>query len=269
MSISEFRGQIKLNSRFPYKIEFSNAPKRMLPHWHEEIELMYFYNTEGCQYLCHGELIDVKAGDLIVANSCEVHECFDFGNKASVCCLITSLEALGCQSVGFANKYNSEEISRYFEQLLKKRDTEKFSLEVMSAIYGILADLCTCNDSVSDNASSKYPNIKRIKTALEYIGNNLSSQIKISDLAQITNLSEDGFYHIFKSTTGMSPSLYILEQRIISAQKLLKNTDYSMSEISLQCGFCSSSYFAEKFKAVCGVSPNKYRKDMQILDESL
>lgn len=259
MSISEFHDKVKLNAKFPYKIEFSNTPQRMLPHWHEEVEFMYFYDTSGCEYLCHGELIQVNKGDLIIANSCEVHECFDFGANASVCCLITSLNAIGCENFQFKNKYHSAEISAFFERLLKIKNQENFQLEVMSAIYGVLANLS--KEKIEDFTFESTTNIARIRDALKYINNNLSLPIKVNDLAELVSLSDDGFYHIFKKITGISPSIYILEQRLIKAQKLLKDTDFSISEIAEECGFCTPSYFAEKFKEICGTSPGKFRKE--------
>lgn len=265
MSVADFRNEVKLFKEFPYKIQFSNTPQRLFPHWHEQVELMYFYSTDGCEYLCHGEIIEVKAGDLIVANSCEVHECFDFGKNTSVCCLIFDPYALGCKDYIFLNKYSQNNIVQYFEKLKALNHSKKeYNFEVMSNLYGIIAELYKVGEGTE--YSAKNFNIKRIKEAFKYINANISEAITVSNLAKTVALSEDGFYHIFKDATGVGPSLYILQQRIQKAQKMLIETDLSITEISENCGFCTPSYFAEKFKRVCGVSPNKYRKEGQNLD---
>lgn len=82
------------SQHFPFRVQCSNHPLRMPPHWHSAIELMYFYATEGCEYRCRDSVIPVRGRELIVANSTEVHECRDFG-RSSVCCITIAPEMLG------------------------------------------------------------------------------------------------------------------------------------------------------------------------------
>ena len=51
-------------------------------------------------------------------------------------------------------------------------------------------------------------------------------------------------------------NLYRLEKSKI----LLKNEDLSITEVALECGFNSGSYYAELFKKYNGCTPRNFRK---------
>ena len=63
-----------------------------------------------------------------------------------------------------------------------------------------------------------------------------------------------------KAITGMSPTELIRKQRIVFAQKLLKNTNEPISNIAEQCGYTDASQFSVAFKAVTGMTPTAFRK---------
>ena len=59
---------------------------------------------------------------------------------------------------------------------------------------------------------------------------------------------------------------YLIEYRIRAAKKLLETTDYSITDIALNCGFNSTSYFTKLFHRSCGKTPNAYRKELRELN---
>lgn len=63
-----------------------------------------------------------------------------------------------------------------------------------------------------------------------------------------------------KLTTGMSPC-EIMENRILDeAQKMLRDTKMSVTEISYRLVFNEPTYFVRFFKLMCGTTPLQYRK---------
>ena len=48
--------------------------------------------------------------------------------------------------------------------------------------------------------------------------------------------------------------------RLLTAKKMLINTDDSITKISYECGFDNSSYFSKLFKRSEKISPREYRK---------
>jgi AraC family transcriptional regulator len=55
------------------------------------------------------------------------------------------------------------------------------------------------------------------------------------------------FSHLFKQSLGTSPYQYLLQQRIELAKQLLKQTDRSIIEIALMCGFTAIVVWANSF----------------------
>ena len=64
----------------------------------------------------------------------------------------------------------------------------------------------------------------------------------------------------FKEAYGITPHQYIIQRKILAAENLLRNTDFSVSQIAEALSFCDGHYFSSFFKQNKGVSPLQYRK---------
>ena len=56
------------------------------------------------------------------------------------------------------------------------------------------------------------------------------------------------------------PTLYLLHHRINNAARMLVETDLSVTDISMACGFSSPGYMWKVFRDINGVSPRAFRK---------
>ena len=65
---------------------------------------------------------------------------------------------------------------------------------------------------------------------------------------------------IFKQYVHYRPMEYVQRRRIIVAAELIRTTDRSITDIALDCGFSSVSYFIKQFRGVVGCTPAGYRK---------
>ncbi|MGN0174182.1 MAG: AraC family transcriptional regulator [Acutalibacteraceae bacterium] len=99
-----------------------------------------------------------------------------------------------------------------------------------------------------------------ISKVIVYIQNNYNKNITIEQLAKMCCISKNHFMNIFKEHTGRSAIDYIINIRIETAKKLLRNSNYSINEISAEIGFKNSLYFSRIFKNKVGISPNEYKK---------
>ncbi len=72
------------------------------------------------------------------------------------------------------------------------------------------------------------------------------------------------FAHTFKQYYGVSPMKYLLQQRIIKAQNLLRSSPLKIASIAAECGFSSPEYFSNAFRRECGISPEQYRNSCEI-----
>ena len=67
------------------------------------------------------------------------------------------------------------------------------------------------------------------------------------------------FRHI-KQATGLTPENYIKRLRLLSARSKIRESDMTITEISLLCGFINSTHFTTLYKKTFGITPSEERK---------
>ena len=81
----------------------------------------------------------------------------------------------------------------------------------------------------------------------------------MADLAERTELSEVHFRNLFVSLYQMSPSAYILQERVNYAKELMTLSELRLEEIAAQSGFSSLAHMCKVFKSTTGTTPGAYR----------
>ncbi len=99
-----------------------------------------------------------------------------------------------------------------------------------------------------------------LQQVTEYIQKSFHEKIGVADLAHAGKISKRECYRLFKRLMGISPSLYVTKYRLQRAQVMLRETEKSVTEIAMECGFGSSSYFAKVFRSANGMAPREYRR---------
>ncbi len=98
-----------------------------------------------------------------------------------------------------------------------------------------------------------------ISLAVDYIENNLSSDLSTAAIALNLNVSKYYLCHLFHKKTGMRLTDYVKEKRIKEASKLLKEGKFTVSEISEKVGYLSTAYFCKTFKEIYGITPTEFK----------
>jgi AraC family transcriptional regulator len=100
---------------------------------------------------------------------------------------------------------------------------------------------------------------RQLRQVLDYIHDHLEQDIKLADLAELLGMSQFHFSYLFKQAIGTSPYQYLLQQRVERAKQLLKQTERSIMEIALECGFNSHSHLSKQFRQLTSITPKAYR----------
>ncbi len=77
--------------------------------------------------------------------------------------------------------------------------------------------------------------------------------------ASLLNISPVYLNEIVKEVTGISATLYIRNELILQAKRLLVHTNLSIKEISNSLGIDDYAYFSRIFKQTTGISPSVFR----------
>jgi AraC family transcriptional regulator len=99
----------------------------------------------------------------------------------------------------------------------------------------------------------------RLKRVLDYIAENMRSDLRLSQLSTIAGMSPHYFSELFKQSTGFAPHQYLVRQKIEHAKRHLCNPKLNILDAGLESGFQNPSHFARVFRRVVGVSPSSFR----------
>lgn len=102
-----------------------------------------------------------------------------------------------------------------------------------------------------------HPKLNRVVKEMEQ---NVENPISVETLAQLVNISTRQLERLFRRHLDQSPVRYYLQIRLDRAHALLHQTDMSILEVALACGFVSNSHFSKNYRKTFGVSPNHLRR---------
>ncbi len=89
-----------------------------------------------------------------------------------------------------------------------------------------------------------------------------NSELTVDSLLSEMAMGRTVFYNKLKGLTGFSPVEFIREVRIKRAAQLLETGQYSVTEVTYMVGMNDARYFSKCFKAVYGITPSEYRRNM-------
>ncbi|MHC1749615.1 MAG: helix-turn-helix domain-containing protein [Cellulosilyticaceae bacterium] len=98
-----------------------------------------------------------------------------------------------------------------------------------------------------------------LQGVLDYIEENLTTEIEVDELAKMAKFSEYHFYHLFSDIVGMPVATYITKRRIQHAIYTISQSD-RMVDVILAYGFETHAGFYKAFKSEFGCSPSKFLK---------
>jgi len=98
--------------------------------------------------------------------------------------------------------------------------------------------------------------IEGIQSAIEYMENNLTEDIKVKDVAEKAYVSEFHFQRIFSALCGISVGEYIRNRRMTLAAKELAAKETKVIDVAMKYGYDSPDSFSRAFQKFHGVTPS-------------
>lgn len=127
-------------------------------------------------------------------------------------------------------------------------------------IKGRVIGLYSISRRVDSRLSATSQSANRFAKVIAHIHENFSENIGIADLSRRAGLSVSHFERTFRAAFGTSPKRYMLGVRIEAACRMLRETDRTIAEIAVECGFHDHAHFCRGFKQQMGETPTSYRR---------
>ncbi len=95
----------------------------------------------------------------------------------------------------------------------------------------------------------------KLAMALQVMENNIEDPLTPEEIATIVELSTRQLERLFSKYINVSPKRYYLKLRLEKARDLLRQTDLSVTDVCVACGFKSLSHFSKSYRTAYGISP--------------
>jgi AraC-like DNA-binding protein len=150
-------------------------------------------------------------------------------------------------------------ISRKLDALVKAKDCSRW-LRLLDILH-ILSESkdlhFICNNVITGRNTAE---TLRMNQVINFVLKNFSQNISIAEVARLTNMAENSFSRYFSQRTRKSFTSFVNEVRLNHASKLLIETDKSVTEICMECGYNNLSNFNRQFRRIYNKNPLSFKK---------
>lgn len=242
-------------------------------HWHKEVEIVYVLHGSITVYLDQRQYT-LHEDDLIVMNSMSVHKLerksqdnvlltLQFGPE-----LLSNSTSINCNSVVHNGQNASQiySIKQHLAQMVleinkKAQGYKNYTMGKLQILCGsLIRHFSEGSNAATSGSGSKEYDYKRLNRVLTYIDQNYNEKITLQHMAQLEHLSVHYFSHFFTDKIGIPFQKYLTLIRLEKADVQLVESEKSVSDIALDCGFANVKLFNKYFKEKYGCTPGAYRK---------
>ncbi len=142
------------------------------------------------------------------------------------------------------------------------------NVTLVASFLRILASLLDSTDLVYLNSPDPISSYAaqppgRIPKLMHYIHQNFKEEISLTKAAEVSGLQIHAFCRYFKSLTNRTFSEFLNDVRIGYACELLHQSELSITQIALECGYKNMSYFNRCFRKTNKMSPKDFRQSLE------
>ena len=156
---------------------------------------------------------------------------------------------------------NPQKIKELFEQLFAENDqSERLDYQALSAFMFLLS---LEGDGTETGKGQSFRRTTLVEDAKQIMQIHYTNEeFSVGKIAGMLYVSSRHLGKLFKEETGLTLAAYLLAVRLNHAAELLRNRDYSISELCSATGFGDERYFMKRFKGKFGVTVKEYRQKL-------
>jgi len=252
-------------------------------HWHPDIEFILV--LEGSMdFFVNGEVLHIDKGNGIFVNSNRLHYGFSQNKNDCTYIVVVIHPSLLGEVASLARSYWDEKFGVHMNDfiVLKEHNArEKEVLVNLKRLYEEMhnqsnnnplrllssaSNLCACIGELLSKKTEHMNDVQLITTIWKMIGfihQHYDLKISLDDIASAGNVCRSQCCKLFNKYVGQTPNIFLTQYRIQKSCDMLRETNRSVCEIAISCGFQSASYFTSIFRKQVGYVPIDYRKQNQ------
>jgi AraC family transcriptional regulator len=100
----------------------------------------------------------------------------------------------------------------------------------------------------------------QVRKVVDHIDRHITTRVLVAELSALVQRSEAHFSRSFRRTFGHSPHAFIIRRRIELAAQYMLQTEASLSDVALECGFVDQAHLCKHFRRVTGETPAAWRR---------
>lgn len=252
-------------------------------HFHDQFEI-YFFISGDVNYFIEKKIYSLRCGDLLLINSSEIHRPSFLSDKTYERIVIHFEPAIGNYFASprynllncFINRPKGEQnkisldithANRLKNMFLKIESMVNSPLEgseILKLTYFIELLVYINRLFINTRQGDEKSNLpKKLVPLIEYIEENLNSDLSLERLEQKFYINRFYLSRLFKESTGINLHEYILYKRISMSKQLLSE-GYNVTDACQLSGFNDYSNYIRIFKKVVGIPPGQYRRSAGI-----
>lgn len=251
-------------------------------HQHKEFELNFIENGRGVRRVVGYSVEEIGDYDLVLVGGEDLEHVWEQGD-----CKSNDIREITIQFSGdiFSGELLAKNQFASIKKMLKRaghglsfpvsavmrvystidtiaREQSRF-VQFLKFLY-VLYELSVAEE-VRVLASSSFAHVekmtesRRVQKVKQYIDENYSKPLRLSDLADLVGMTPVAFSRFFRQRTDRTLSEYIVDIRLGYAARMLVDSSKNISEICYECGFNNLSNFNRSFKTRKGLTPREFR----------
>ena len=232
------------------------------------VDYHILYISKGCCYVTlNGSVTKAPAGSVVVFLPGQRQE-YSFKKADQSVSWYLHYTGTACEQIMADLELESENIfyvgksprlEELFQTLMeefqrKQKFNKHYQMGVLMEILSVIAR------KKSDFQYGNPATSKKIDEICKCMRRDISKNPSILEYANMCNLSESRFAHVFTELVGTSPKHYMMILKMEMAKELLLQSNLSVQQVSESIGINDQNYFSRTFKKYVGYSPTEYMK---------
>lgn len=236
-------------------------------HNHEFDELVIVEQGHGL-HVINGKPLFIQQGDVFLVRYHDYHFYDDLGTLKLINILINPNrqfvflnkmeEILNRISASDLNSYVwlSPNLRKECNLVIDQLFNFQHALEYREFLFFKLVMIIIQAQGYAQKNNTRY----KLHKLLNHLQENCFDEYDWKLIAQQFHLTSRTMFRHIKDATGLTPENYIKRLRLLSARAKIRESDMTITEISLLCGFINSNHFTTLYKKTFGITPTQERR---------